>query len=128
MSNVKVNNLSIKTPKLTFSPGKGVHVDFSGIDLSASLHWHYKEHIWPHLPEGSGTADVKAGSNTYVRCDLVTSMTNGKPHFTLSNTDINIDDFSIKVHGSILSWLYDLIVDAFKVWINMVAINFRDFC
>ena len=110
---IHVTGFGISSPKVSFVAGQGISLDWSGISVSAHMDWSYKEKIWPHEPRGSGSADASAGGSS-VKGLMKLSVVNGKPHVEASDLSVQINDFSIKTHGSLLSWLYNLIVKSFK--------------
>ena len=114
VSGIHVTGLSVGSPSVSFVKGTGIALQLNSIHVSAHMDWSYKEKIWPHEPRGSGSADASAGSNTYVHGTVAVTIVDGKPHVNAENLAVSIDDFSIDVHGSLLSWLYNLIVKSFK--------------
>ena len=109
----KLGSVSV-TPNFGFVGG-GIHMAVGGITTSISCDWHYKEKHWPHVPEGSGTAKIDIGSGTKVDVTLVPSVgPDGKPVLTLSGLTVNLDLGHISIHGSMLSWLYDVLIDLVK--------------
>jgi len=113
-SDIKISTLACASPAMTFIAGQGFALDLTGISLKGSLDWHYKADFWPHEPQGKGTADVKTGGSSYIRATVETIVQNDRPQFVLQNVDVHFSDFDIDVHGSMFSWLYNLLVDAFN--------------
>jgi len=78
-----------------------------------TLNWHYRETIWPHVPYGSGTADVTI-SQSGGQVGISAGESTGHPVLRVDSCSISLNKLDITIHGSILSWLYDLIIDLFK--------------
>ena len=115
VSNIKVNSLTLDNVKIASAAGKGLSLSVKPMSIAISADWSYREDVWPHIPNGGGSLTASVGGSSSVQTAVaLTAGTDGKPHSTHISTAVSIDSFSVKVHGSILSWLYDLIVDAFK--------------
>jgi hypothetical protein len=105
---------TISSPSGGFVAGQGLSISLNGVNLHATCDWSYKLDSWPHVPDGSGSLDATAGGGTAVDATIDVAIVGGKVVLTVASININIDDFDISIHGSIFSWLYDIIVDAFK--------------
>jgi hypothetical protein len=115
VTNIKVNALTLDNVKIASAAGKGLSLSVKPLGISISADWSYREDVWPHVPNGGGSLTASVGGSSSVKTAVaLTAGTDGKPHSKHVSTAVSIDSFDVKVHGSILSWLYDLIVDAFK--------------
>lgn len=116
--NYKVENCklsaTIESPAASFVAGSGLSIALDDINLHANCDWSYKLHDWPHLPDGSGSLDASAGGSTSASAIVDVAIVDGKVHLDVNKIGVNIDNFDVSIHGSMFSWLYDLIVDAFK--------------
>lgn len=77
----------------------------------------FREHIWPHIPYGSGTADftISGGDvSVSLKCDADQEPNGVKPSLVVDSCNVSIDDISVNMHGSILDWLYNIILKSFK--------------
>lgn len=87
----------------------GVALSISGISAHMTLNWRYRLAPWPHIPRGSGSADIHiSGASALVRAQL--TQINGHPHLAVEDAEMSLKNIDIKVHGSAFSWLYDLIL------------------
>ena len=108
----KMGGVSL-TPNFGFVGG-GIHMAIDGISTSITCDWSYREKHWPH-PHGGGTAKIDIDSGTKVDVTLVPSVSaDGKPVLTLTDLVVHLDLGHISIHGSMLSWLYDVLIDLVK--------------
>jgi hypothetical protein len=96
---------SINTPSASFVAGQGLSLALNNVDLNAHCDWSYKLHDWPHVPDGSGSLDAKAGGGTSISATVDAAVVGGKVVLTVASCKVDIDDFDVTVHGSIFSWL-----------------------
>lgn len=125
VSNIKIKAFNASSA-LTFVPGMGIRLLLQGISLSGGASWSYREKVWPHLPKGDGSLELST-SGSHANATLLLSARAGSLAVTVEDLAIDIQNFRIKVHGSIFSWLYDLIVKAFNSKVKgLVANAIRD--
>lgn len=112
ISGLTVADAAIDGTAAAFS-GDGLDLVISGLALKITADFKVREHAWPHITS-SGSVDIKlsGSSGLDVAVDLLES--GGRLQVAAGGIDANLDDVSIKVHGSLLSWLYDLILDIAK--------------
>lgn len=121
---IKVDITGIHIDSVSYSSfttsvsGSQLNLEIAGLATQGGLTWKYREEIWPHIPFGGGTADFSVdGGDISVSLQLntVTAPDGGlKPQLVVSGCNVRISNISVKIHGSIFSWLYDLIIDLFK--------------
>lgn len=112
-TNFKVGGISL-SPHFSFVAG-GVHLGLDGITSNINCDWHYKEKHWPHVPYGGGTAKIDIDAGTKVDVTLIPSVgPDGTPVLALSGLAVALDLGHISIHGSMLSWLYDVLIDLVK--------------
>jgi hypothetical protein len=108
----------ISVAKCDFSQAQISFKESQGLALSIPLNvqingrWDYKLHSFPHVPKGSGSFTAKT-SKSSISAVVVIGMKNGLPTAKSNNVGCSIK-LSIKTSGSLLSWLYNLIVKAFQ--------------
>lgn len=110
-SGFKISGVGL-SPTFEFVDGTGIHLAVDKIVASIRCDWSYKLHSWPHVPDGSGYVIIPVHDGTHADGTLQPGTKEGKPTLTLSGTSVNLDLGKIEVHGSMLSWLYDLLIDA----------------
>jgi len=122
VSNFKISSLTCADPKLSFVEGVGFLLHLDQVAVNGSAHWGYQLNSWPHIPNGGGSVDVSSGSTSHITVTLKIVIVKERPQVQIQSMDVNIGSFDIKVQGSALSWLYDLIL---KSWKNHIgdAIN-----
>ncbi len=110
---ITVQQLSIASQTATVSDGVGIAI--GGLHVAVHIgSIHYKKSKFPWIPRGSMRADVKIdASNIAVKLAIVPGP-NGRPQLTNIQVQCNLNNVSIKTHGSIFSWLYNLVLKAFK--------------
>lgn len=100
LSNLFCNNFAISSGDVTMSSSSGVGLQLSGLGLSCSLSWSFKLKDWPHIPDGSGTADVTMSGTS---ASLGVTITDSNGHAQLAPTDVamKIGSLDISFHGSL---------------------------
>jgi len=112
VTNIKITTLTYGSA--TIGMNNQLSFDLNNLHLHITLNWHYRENVWPHLPQGSGTADVDA-AQVHIGVALVTGITaDNKLTAKVGNIAADLRSVNIKTHGSLLSWLYNIIIDLFK--------------
>jgi len=95
--------------------------DLNNLHVHIALNWKYRESIWPHIPNGSGGADVDA-NNVHIGVALSATVTpSGRITLKADSVAANLNSVSIKTHGSLFSWLYNIIIDLFKNTLKSAA-------
>ncbi len=114
-----VSNIHMKRVDLNSVASRvenGIYVGVDGLSVALGLNWNYKLHKWPHLPKGSGTADVSIDASTIGANFVINAVQTPyglKPQVRASAT-VSLNNVNIKTHGSMFSWLYNLIIKIFK--------------
>lgn len=114
VSGISINSVDLTKAKLSFKETQGllINIPFS---ISIGGHWSYKLHSIPHIPKGSGSFTASAGSGSHIDALLVLGAKNGKPTVSLGSGGLQCGlSISVKTHGSLFSWLYNIIIKAFK--------------
>eukprot|EP01051_Picozoa_sp_SAG22_P016764 SAG22_NODE_2438_length_2574_cov_2.578586_3_plen_302_part_00 len=113
VKDLKVAKLDLTKASIAYKETQGIMITVP-FDVELTGHWSYKLHDWPHKPSGSGTFDAKANGGSQLATLLAVGTDGtGRPNVTASGTTCKVD-LHITVHGSMFSWLYDLIIKAFK--------------
>lgn len=115
--NYEVRSIKIKEfniASFTLSVTSGVRVDLRGIYGKAGMDWKYKLKKWPHLPKGSGTADATMDVSDIGATFALAVTADGRPSIRINEVTVDIHKITIKTHGSLFSWLYNLIIKAFQ--------------
>lgn len=114
IKDIKMHRLSMQS--VTSSIKDGISIAVNGIDVALSLHWSYKK-TKIHIPKGSGTADVSVSAHSLgatFQINTIQTPRGIKPQVRVSACNVDLSNLNIKVHGSILSFLYNLIISLFK--------------
>ena len=115
-SNFRMGGVNL-SPKLALVPGTGLSLTLNSITAALYCDWEYKEKHWPHLPNGRGTAKIDIDPVTMVGMTLepgVSATTPTHPTLGLSGLHVALKLGHITIHGSMLSWLYDVLIDLVK--------------
>ena len=109
---IKKCDLSKTTISFRESPqGLAISVPLS-IEIDGK--WDYKLHSFPHVPQGKGSFSAKAGGSSKLSTVLTLGAgSNGNPTVSASGTSCKLS-VNVKTSGSLFSWLYNLIIGAFK--------------
>ncbi len=92
--------------------GLAIHFPFS---ISIGGSWNYKLHSIPHVPQGKGSFTAGAGANSHLDVLFVVGAKDGKPTVSVIPDSLQCSlDLQVHTSGSLFSWLYNLIVKAFK--------------
>jgi hypothetical protein len=110
VTNIQCQNFKIGSYDMTLTPSYGAVVTLDDITISCSGDWKFKLHSWPHIPDGSGSANVSiSGTNANVGV-LVTEKAS-LPVLAADKVSLNIGSIDITFHGSLWDWLLDLLKD-----------------
>jgi lipopolysaccharide-binding protein len=111
LTNIQVGTVTYTSELVSLAGGaQGV---ITGVSVPISLGWKYRQNSWPHITS-SGTADVQISDAALAIALAVTADATGHPQLSVQSVVASFDNISVQVHGSILSWLYDLIFDIAK--------------
>lgn len=111
LRNMKINRFHVTQSSLTATAPGYVTVSFAGLDMDATLNWHYRKVHWPHIRD-SGRGEAKTTKTQgSVRVRLGTDSA-GRPTATIDQCAMKMSDLSIKLHGG-ASWLYNLFIKMF---------------
>lgn len=113
------NNFVVKSvglaPSLRFVAGQGLSISIAQIQATITCNWKYREKHRPHIPHGSGTADIHIDSGTRADGVLVPGVdATSHPTIGLSSLHVNVDLGKITIHGSLLDWLYKELIKLVK--------------
>jgi len=130
ISKIRINRLTYQDLILNMQQANVIHAGIRKLTVALNLHWSYKKSKIPWLPRGSGTADVSMEGCTIDGAFLVTRV-NNRLQVVLQSATTQIDNISVKTHGSLFSWLYNLIIRLFKSTIrktieNAISDGFRE--
>lgn len=98
-TNIQRGSFVIGGGDMTFG-NPGINKELDGLGAACTLNWDYKLKIWPHIPRGSGTADINMGSTT-LGAGIDLGVTDLRPVVTAANANVNIGSFDIDFHGGI---------------------------
>jgi len=118
LSNIQINQLAYQASGIALQ--SEITASITGVTVAITADWGYRQSSWPHI-SSDGSADISI-SNSGLTISLKTGVTaNGSPQLYVDAVNADFEDLSISVHGSILSWLYDLIFDVAKNKIKSAA-------
>jgi len=110
--NIRITEFSLDSFNLAVQGG--VRVDLRGIHGHADMDWKYKLHKWPHVPKGSGRAEATIDVRDIGATFVLGVTGDGRPAISINAVTVEVSSVKIKTHGSIFSWLYNLIIKAFQ--------------
>jgi len=111
ISSIAVSSVTYSAATVTFD--HAIELRVTGIQVALTCDWSVQEHIWPHQPNGDGTADVQI-SNSEVAVSLTASALEGKPQVTVDSTKVALGSVSVDAHNSVWSWLVDVLTKEFS--------------
>lgn len=114
IKDIRMHRLSMQS--VTSSITNGVTIAVHGLDVALSLKWSYKQ-AKIKIPYGSGTADVSVAANALgatFQINTIQTAKGIKPQVRVAACNVDLANLNIKIHGSILSFLYNLIISLFK--------------
>jgi len=106
LTNIQVGTVTYTSESVSLVGGAQGAI--TGVSVPISLGWKYRQNSWPHITS-SGTADVQISDASLAIALGVTADATGHPQLSVQSVVASFDNISVHVHGSILSWLYDLI-------------------
>jgi hypothetical protein len=107
VTGISCDNFVIAAGEAALAPPSSISASLSGVAVQCHASWSFKLHPWPHVPDGSGTADISV-SQTTASLSLALNVSNLRPTMMATAAAINIGSVDITLHGSALDWLLDL--------------------
>lgn len=95
----------------------GLKLTMRDVSCAVNLDWKFKKTKFPYVPFGSGSADASLTNGDLTGVFALTTVDTPlgkKPSLTVSDVTVSIENLDVKIHGSILSFLYNLIIKMFK--------------
>eukprot|EP00300_Choanocystis_sp_HF-7_P024250 c25668_g1_i1.p1 GENE.c25668_g1_i1~~c25668_g1_i1.p1 ORF type:complete len:531 (+),score=134.07 c25668_g1_i1:32-1624(+) len=114
IENIRINKCDLTGVSTTFVAGQNM-IQILVKDLQIQVHgsWSYKEHHI-HVPYGSGSFDAGVSGSSTVNAAVRVQVVNGRPFVAHDATSVHIDDLKLTIHGSAMSWLYNILIGSFK--------------
>lgn len=109
---MSIKHVDLSQASISFREAQGLAISIP-LNIEVDGHWTYRLHSIPHLPKGSGSFKASAGGSSHLSTILVIGAAGGNPTVAASNTACSLS-ISVKTSGSLFSWLYNLIIKAFK--------------
>jgi len=125
LSNFKLKQLDIRS--IDVATNGVLRVDIRDTVIKTTLDWKYKKKKIPWIPRGSGwlEANLHAGDiGGAFTVSTIQTPTGLKPVVKLSGLTVEINEVKIKTHGSLFSWLYNLVIKLFKSKIRNLIVDF----
>jgi hypothetical protein len=114
VTGMSIRSADFSRATVAFKETQGLAINFP-FSISVGGSWKYKLHSIPHLPQGHGSFTAGAGAKSHLDVLFVVSAKGGKPTVSLSPDSLQCSlDLQVHTSGSLFSWLYNLIVKAFK--------------
>jgi hypothetical protein len=107
LTSIKCDDFKIAAADLSLAPPSSLAVALSGIAITCSAGWSFKLHDWPHVPDGSGSADVSVSSTT-AALGVSIGVASLRPTLLATSASLNIGSVDITLHGSAWDWLLNL--------------------
>ena len=109
VSNIHITDIGLEAVKM--SAANDLSLQIVNFDVEVGLDWEYKASIG--LPRGSGTAvasltDGNVAGQFFL--SVIDTPDGKKPKLSVSNVSCQIGKIAVKTHGSLFSWLYNLIL------------------
>jgi hypothetical protein len=108
LHSIECHGLSVSGESVTLSAPSTIDASLSGMGLTCSAAWHFNLHSWPHIPDGSGTADVTVSQGVVSVGTALSANAALRPAIACTSSSLTIGSVSITLHGSALDWLLDL--------------------
>jgi hypothetical protein len=118
ITNIHIPVLQDHTFKVNTIQGHGLKVDVAGLRIEVHMNWHFRKTHWPHV-SGSGSVEVKTSGAT-IDIKTAIGMAGGKPTIHCDHATVNLNQFSIHVHGG-WSWLLNTLTHIFHNQIRHVV-------
>ena len=107
LSNIKCDGFQIASSDVTTAPPSSLSINLAGIAISCDADWSFKLHSWPHVPDGSGSADVSVSSTT-AALGVSIGETALRPTLNATSASLSIGSVDITLHGSAWDWLLNI--------------------
>jgi hypothetical protein len=109
VTNIRCDDFVIGGASVALSPPATVGATLSGVGVSCAADWSFRLHSWPHVPDGSGSADISVSqTSATLALGVNASAATLRPTVAASGAALSIGAVSITLHGSALDWLLDL--------------------
>eukprot|EP01043_Picozoa_sp_COSAG02_P016759 COSAG02_NODE_744_length_17752_cov_56.794992_4_plen_347_part_00 len=112
IKSMSIKHVDLSKASISFRESQGLEI-FVPINIEVDGQWSYKLHSFPHIPTGKGSFKASAGGSSHLSTILAIGASGGNPTVTASSTSCSLS-VSVKTSGSLFSWLYNLIIKAFK--------------
>lgn len=115
IKDIQLQELSVQRAVSSVS-GSGLSVHIQGLHVVIRLHWKFKKSKLG-FPRGSGSARITIDSSDIggtVAINAVNTPQGVKPQIRMVDANVNLNNFKIHVSGSILSFLYNLVIKLFQ--------------
>ncbi|GIQ86269.1 hypothetical protein KIPB_008090, partial [Kipferlia bialata] len=106
LTNIVINVTSWGSFAISFSP-TGVSLNISGFTMKGSMKWHYHTHIL----SDHGSADLKV-KNVDIGLTIGLHDHSGELFLDVPYVHAHVGGIDVDMHGSIIDWLYELVIDA----------------
>jgi len=107
MTSVRCASFNIASATVVLAPPAALTAALAGVSVACSADWSFKLHSWPHVPDGSGSADV-AVSSTTAALAVALGARALRPNLTATAASLTIGAVDITLHGSAWDWLLDI--------------------
>jgi len=111
LTQIKLNRLNVSSSSISLNAGNQIQVSISGISMDITMHWHYREHPWPHISD-SGRGEGATSRSSGVVGVIIGNDNNGRPTAKINQCKLDLSDLGIHLSGG-ASWLYNAIIDTF---------------
>lgn len=108
LHNIECHGLAVGSEAVSLTPPSTIGATLNGVSLTCSAAWHFNLHSWPHIPDGSGTADVSVSQTTVTVGAALNATPALRPSLLCTTSALSIGKVDITLHGSALDWLLDL--------------------
>lgn len=109
IDNIQCENIAIGSAGTTLTPPDTLGISMASISLSCTASWGFNFSPWPHVPKGSGTADLsisKTSAQTLVVFNVSESL---RPTIFCPQASLSVGEVDITFHGdAVLDWLLSL--------------------
>ena len=83
LQSIECKGFKVGDLKLSPKANEGVTVSATGVNVACSAKWSYRTDFWPHVPYGSGSADIAVGGSTSLQGEI--SISNNNENNTIVN-------------------------------------------
>jgi len=108
LNNIACGSFAVGSSVVSTSNATGIDIALAGIALQCSASWSFKLDSWPHVPSGSGSADV-AVSGTSAAVGALVSAAAGHAQVAVTSSTLTVGSIDISFHGSLWDWLLNLL-------------------